>query len=36
MSLEGLLACYVNAIPFFGYTVAGDMAFSLVLFGAWE
>ncbi len=32
----GLLACYTNAIPFFGYTLAGDMAFVLILFGAWE
>jgi hypothetical protein len=32
----GLLACYTNAIPFFGYTIAGDMAFVLILFGAWE
>ncbi len=33
---EGLLACYTNAIPFFGYTVAGDLAFSVILFGVWE
>ncbi len=32
----GLLACYTSAIPFFGYTIAGDMAFVLILFGAWE
>ena len=32
----GLLACYTNAIPFFGYTIAGDMAFVLILFGALE
>jgi len=32
----GLLACYTNAIPFFGYTIAGDMAFVLILFGAFE
>jgi hypothetical protein len=32
----GLLACYTNAIPFFGYTVAGDLLFTVVVFGAWE
>lgn len=36
MTLSGLLACYVAAIPFFGYTLAGDMLFSLLLFGVWE
>ena len=36
MSGEGLLACYASAIPFFGYTLAGDLAYSAVLFGAWE
>jgi hypothetical protein len=36
MTLSGLLACYTAAIPFFGYTLAGDLAFSLVLFGVWE
>ncbi len=36
MTLMGLVACYTNAIPFFGYTLAGDLAFSIVLFGAWE
>jgi hypothetical protein len=36
MTLAGLLACYVSAIPFFGYTLAGDLAFSAVLFGVWE
>jgi hypothetical protein len=30
---EGLLACYVAAIPFFGNTVLGDAAYTLVLFG---
>jgi hypothetical protein len=36
MTLSGLLACYAAAIPFFGYTIAGDLAFSLLLFGVWE
>lgn len=35
-SLTGLAACYANAIPFYGYTLAGDLMFSGVLFGAWH
>ncbi|TWU15785.1 DUF6580 family putative transport protein [Allorhodopirellula heiligendammensis] len=31
----GLLACYTAAIPFFQYTVTGDLAYSAVLFGAY-
>lgn len=31
---SGLVACYVAAIPFFGNTIAGDLFFSAVLFGA--
>ena len=30
---EGLLACYVAAIPFFGRTVAGDALYAGLLFG---
>lgn len=33
---QGLLACYVAAIPFFGNTLAGTMVYSAVLFGAAE
>jgi hypothetical protein len=29
----GLVACYVEAIPFFGSTVLGDLVFCGVLFG---
>jgi hypothetical protein len=32
-TFEGLATCYVTAIPFFGYTVAGDLVYSFVLFG---
>ncbi len=32
----GLFACYFSALPFYGYTLAGDMAFSAILFGAWH
>lgn len=31
----GLLQCYANAIPFFRYTVAGDLLFAGLLFGAY-
>nr|BCX01439.1 MAG: hypothetical protein KatS3mg041_1485 [Bacteroidota bacterium] len=32
---EGLLSCYIAAIPFFGNTLAGDLFFTAVLFGLW-
>jgi hypothetical protein len=32
-SLDGLLACYTAAIPFFGRTLAGDAFFAAALFG---
>ena len=35
LSPEGLAACYVAAIPFFGQTVLGDLLFNAVLFGAY-
>jgi hypothetical protein len=33
MTLSGLAACYVAAIPFFQNTVAGDLFYSALLFG---
>jgi hypothetical protein len=36
MTLAGFVACFTNAIPFFGYSVVGDLCFSVLLFGAWE
>lgn len=33
LTLSGLVACYVAAIPFFGNTIAGDLFFSALLFG---
>lgn len=36
MTLEGLLACYTAAIPFFHNTLAGDLIYSATLFGAFE
>lgn len=32
-TLEGLVACYVAAIPYFGRTLASDLIFSALLFG---
>ena len=32
-TIEGLLACYVAAVPFFQNTVLGDAAYTVVLFG---
>lgn len=34
MTWEGLVACYVAAIPFFGSTLAGDLSYTALLFGA--
>lgn len=34
-SLSGLVNCYVQAIPFFRYTLMGDMLFATVLFGGY-
>jgi hypothetical protein len=33
MTAEGLLACYVAALPFFGPTLASQLLFAAVLFG---
>jgi hypothetical protein len=30
----GLIDCYVRALPYFGFTLAGDLGFAYVLFGA--
>src|SRR5262245_49035410 len=32
-TLAGLEACYIAALPFFGYTLAGNFAFSAAFFG---
>ena len=32
-TLEGLVACYVAAIPFFGNTLAGNLFYAVILFG---
>jgi hypothetical protein len=35
-SANGLVACYVAAIPFFQNTVAGDLFYTTLLFGAFR
>jgi hypothetical protein len=35
-NLTGLINCYVAAIPFYHYTLASDLLFSGILFGAFE
>jgi hypothetical protein len=32
-SWQGLVHCYARALPFFRYTLAGDLVFSASLFG---
>ena len=34
-SMAGLAPCYVQAIPFFRYTLCGDLLFAVVLFGGY-
>ncbi len=36
MTVSGLLGSYAAAIPFFGYTIAGDLFFTFLVFGAYE
>lgn len=36
ITIEGFLACYTAAIPFFHYTIAGDLIYSGILFGGFE
>jgi hypothetical protein len=36
LTLEGLIACYTAAIPFFHNTLAGDLIYCGVLFGGFE
>ncbi len=35
-TVEGLISCFVAAIPFFGNQVAGDFFFVAMMFGAFE
>ncbi|MBW3568603.1 hypothetical protein KY385_00535 [Candidatus Parcubacteria bacterium] len=34
-TLEGLISCYYNALPFFRNTLLGDLAYSALIFGAY-
>ncbi|MDA1049805.1 MAG: hypothetical protein O3C40_04925 [Planctomycetota bacterium] len=34
-TVAGMIHCYVQAIPFFRYTLAGDVCFAIVLFGGY-
>ena len=36
LTMEGLIMCYTAAIPFFHYTIAGDLLYCGVLFGGYE
>ena len=36
MTIEGLTLCFVKAIPFYGYSLAGDLFYAAVLFGTYE
>ncbi|MDA8744043.1 hypothetical protein N9N28_05370 [Rubripirellula amarantea] len=36
MTAGGLVSCFVAAIPFYGYTIAGDLAFSALMFAGYE
>ena len=35
MTGEGLVTCFIAAIPFYGYTLAGDLAFTTLVFGSY-
>ena len=35
-TIDGLIMCYTMAIPFFGYSIFGDLAWSFVLFGLYN
>ncbi len=35
-SFSGLIACYIAAIPFYAYSLIGNAAFGLILFGGYE
>lgn len=36
LTMEGLITCYTAAIPFFHYTIAGNVVYSAILFGSYE
>lgn len=36
VNLQGLAACYIAALPFWGRTLAGDLLYSAAIFGLYE
>ena len=34
-TVDGLVACYIAAVPFFYYTIAGDLFFTALIFGVY-
>jgi len=36
LSFNGLIACYIAALPFFGWTLIGNFFFCSILFGSFE
>ena len=36
LSMEGLLACYVSGIPYFGRTLIGNVMYGILFFGSFE
>lgn len=36
VTFSGFVSCYVAAIPFYGYSLLGNTAFAIVLFGGYE
>ncbi len=36
LTMDGLIFCFVRAIPFYGNTLAGDLFYAGILFGSWE
>lgn len=35
LSTDGLVSCFTNAVPFFKYTLAGDLFFAAAIFGCY-
>lgn len=35
-TLDGFIACYINAIPFYGYSLIGDLFYASVVFGSYK
>ncbi|MEM6470005.1 MAG: DUF6580 family putative transport protein [Planctomycetota bacterium] len=33
---DGLMSCFVNALPFYGYTIIGDLVYCGLMFGCFE